>query len=259
MARNSSRYYASRYHKQFTANNIQQSRKFRQSQKALAHIEQYRQLRLKLGSALDDIEKLFFAMDKPRLDNLLFEYGCLYSEKAQNYAIETIPKWKNRSTKMSGQTAERLINLVPKYLDDNERYALLKNLYEANRSREYHSIEVVLGVPEINIKMAELERVFDSLCRKPFEQALPSHIRDIMRWVCDENSELQRRIMAAIEQEESCMIISFARKEIDNLKKLIRHNDHNLKAEHDIQLPFGSIKVRIRRPGYMDIIKAHLK
>ena len=69
-----------------------------------------------------DIQKIFFALNSRSLNMLFKKYGQLHGKNAEKYARKTFPKWKNEQTGLSGQTAERLLNLIPPYLPQNIKW-----------------------------------------------------------------------------------------------------------------------------------------
>ena len=55
-------------------------------------------------------------------------YGQLHGKNAEKYARKTFHNWKSGQTTLSGQTAERLLNLILPYLPQNIKYELIKKL-----------------------------------------------------------------------------------------------------------------------------------
>ena len=82
----------------------------------------YSVLRNLFGDAVYDIRKAFFMLDKDALDDLFADYGASYGQPAEKYARQTFPNWKSGRTNLSGQTMERLVELVPPYLSPEARW-----------------------------------------------------------------------------------------------------------------------------------------
>src|ERR1700755_27366 len=68
------------------------------------------------GGAVNDIQGAFLALDDKALDELLADYEEHHGEPAPRYAKTTHPKWKSAATRLSAQTMERLVELVPPHL-----------------------------------------------------------------------------------------------------------------------------------------------
>jgi len=77
------------------------------------------------GSAVSAIRHAFLNLDKNALDKLLLRYGKIYGNSAERYARKTFPDWQIGLTILSGQTMERLIELVPPYLSPDQRFLIL--------------------------------------------------------------------------------------------------------------------------------------
>lgn len=75
-----------------------------------------------------DVEKIFLGLRESSLNALFNNYGEIHGKNAEKYARKTYPNWKSGQTSLSGQTAERLLNLIPPYLSKNIKYELIKKL-----------------------------------------------------------------------------------------------------------------------------------
>src|SRR3569833_3352198 len=80
---------------------------------ARRHIEAARQLSLELGGTDQDVKQYFFSLPPNEMGQLLALYGQKHGAKAQDYAEKTIESWRSGKRHMSGQTMERLFNLLP--------------------------------------------------------------------------------------------------------------------------------------------------
>lgn len=61
-----------------------------------------------LGEAVWDIRSAFLNLEPDALEDLMKDYSTIHGVSAAQYARRTLPKWKDGTTKMSGQTMERL-------------------------------------------------------------------------------------------------------------------------------------------------------
>jgi len=75
------------------------------------HVSKRQQLTNMFAGIDKDIQKIFFALNDQSLDTLFKRYGQLHGKNSEKYARKTFPNWKNGQTGLSGQTAERLLNL----------------------------------------------------------------------------------------------------------------------------------------------------
>jgi hypothetical protein len=95
------------------------------------------------GGAVEDIKRTFLQFHGNTLEALLRRYSALYGDQAGKYARKTFPMWQCSVTKLSGQTMERLIELVPPYLSPEQRFNLLQKVLQKNKpSKPNKSIRI---------------------------------------------------------------------------------------------------------------------
>lgn len=82
----------------------------------------------RFGGIDEDLEAIFLTLDEYRLERLLRDYGDHYGKSAAAYARRTIPKWRDGSVLLSGQTAVRLLEFLPLFLSHGERFELIRKL-----------------------------------------------------------------------------------------------------------------------------------
>src|SRR5690606_33282474 len=103
----------------------------------------YDALRSLFGDAVADMRGAFLALEEDALDSLMSDYGAIHGEAAERYARKTFPSWKSGSTKLSGQTLERLVELIQPYLEPEQRHSILiKVLDKHKRSGTHRTIRV---------------------------------------------------------------------------------------------------------------------
>ena len=94
------------------------------------HVSQRQKLSNMFAGIDKDIQIIFFRLNTQSLGTLFKKYGQLHGKNAESYARKTFLNWKTGETVLSGQTAERLLNLIPPYLPQNIKYELIKKLRE---------------------------------------------------------------------------------------------------------------------------------
>ncbi len=75
-----------------------------------------------------EVQGIFLNMDGLQLAQLLTEYKCQHGSSAASYAGKAFPKWKSGAVQMSGMVRERLLDLVPRFMTDAERFDLIRKL-----------------------------------------------------------------------------------------------------------------------------------
>jgi len=231
---------------------------YRRNYRYYPHIPSKREKISEIVAGIDDeIIQRLFNFQHATLDKFFEYYGYEFGENAERYARKAFNDWKTRRKKPIGNTIERMINLVPHFLSDAERYDLLKILYEKKRYREFHSIEILLG--QSTEELSKLESIFNHLCHKPDMQDLPPETQRTISWVCNNNSILARKIMATIEKEQSALIVNFARIELKQLYESIQELQDSVVGIHEIKLPHGTITITIKKPSLFQKIAKQFK
>ena len=225
---------------------------FHGSKAAIQHVSARRELSQRIAGIDQDVLEILYRAPYRTFVDLLLAYERLHGKAAADYLEKAFPRWRDGQTKVSGQSAERLVNLVPKFLTRDQRYTLLKKLYDANKSRqwEHFHVDIVLGHTE-NVS-DKINSVMQRLCSKPKLNELPEAIQRTVAWVCNEDSAAARSIMAAIETEESVLLASGGQVEIKRLIDLIGRMDRSAQGTHSIQFPYGSLMVMVRQPTFFE-------
>jgi hypothetical protein len=207
-----------------------------------------------LGGIDGDVLRLFNDLDLSRKCEMFRHYGRAHGASAAKYALNKMSDWASGSVTASGQTRARLLALVPKVLSESERYELLKKLYAVFRANdsESHSITVLLGhAADFRQKILELAT---RLCNKPSLFQLPVHVQSRITWVCDNDSIVARKLMAAIETEESISIARAGQEDVARLIQRLSSTEAAVEGVHTLIFPYGRINVHVRKPNLFEKI-----
>lgn len=224
---------------------------------AADHMRERRELSREVYGLDSEIIAMIFRLPLERKEKLLCIYQKAHGSVSSEYAREAWNDWARKSRGISGQTAKRFISLVPKIFSFEERYDLVAKLYASTRRVESHYLEIVIGCSEESI--SQIEPLFNRLCSKPLEHKLPESVTKFVAWVSDNDSITSRKLMAAIETENSLAVVKSARVEISRLINAIRDADQRIHGQHEIGLPYGSITISVRFPNTLEKIKRFFK
>ena len=92
------------------------------------HVSQRDSLSRTFAGIDKDIEEMFLSLENSALNALLANYSKKFGKSAESYARTTYQKWQSGSVKMSGQTASRLLELLPPLLPASAKFELIKKL-----------------------------------------------------------------------------------------------------------------------------------
>lgn len=220
------------------------------------HVSQRQQLTNMFAGIDKDIQKIFFALNAQSLDALLKKYGSLHGKNAEKYARKTFPKWKSGQTALSGQTAERLLNLIPPYLPKNKKYELIKKL----RNHYLRKLTKHVSTTHDEWKIDVIPTV-NELIKVSSEFKLPESLLQRAVWLADGDVDAANRILASVELEEAKVRANYLAVEFKRIQSLVDHIPHTQSIRHAIELPQGTINVVIEqeKQTLMQSIKVFLE
>ncbi|USE39510.1 CFI-box-CTERM domain-containing protein [Endozoicomonas sp. SCSIO W0465] len=215
---------------------------------AIEHVRAFNAFSAKLGPVVKDVQGAFFDLSNRQLNELFSRYGEEHSLKAENYARETFPRWKSGATKMSGQTMERLLNLVPKYLTFDQRYEILKRLclhFEEKGKNEY----VRVDKDDIQAGINKLDTAIASFLDFDILKHLPSHVTETATWLNDNDVVASRALLSQIDQERARQIKAIVDKNRPHLIKMLQY-PNNTRFRERIEFPNGGITVELYKDSF---------
>ena len=187
-----------------------------------------------------EIESIFLNLKSHSLNGLLLKYGKQHGKSAESYARKTYPKWKRGEVKLSGQTAQRLLELVPPFLSTEKRYELVKKLRDkyAKKGSAYVSASIYDWrekiADEVN-KMVEDRRAFD------FNETLKNRAT----WLTSGDTENAKKILNALDEEEAKIRASYLESEFKRIESFIATVENTESITHTLEIPHGTVTLSI--------------
>lgn len=193
------------------------------------------------GSAVWEIRQAFEKLDKDALDELFSDYGAIHGDAAEKYARKTFPSWKRGATKLSGQTMERLVELVPPYLEPRQRFSILRSVLKLHKkSGAWRTIKI--NVTEPAQGFTELQQALDSMSHNDVLAHLPKEVMKAASWLYDDDITATRAMLAEAERLENDMIRASATREIELLRRTISTGQVKA-ASYNVAMPAGRLNV----------------
>lgn len=192
-----------------------------------------------------DVERLFLNLDREDVDELFDYYEEEHGRSAANYARSTYPKWKRGSVQLSGQTAERLLNLLPPLLPFETRFELVKKLRGAN----FRKLTRYVNASPEGWRDA-LGPVIAEVVGHGSTANIKNGVKERVAWLADGDVAAAENLLLAAEQDEAFTRLAYLNAEFVRLESLIAHlGDYQTSVSHVIELPQGSIHVHIAVPN----------
>lgn len=211
-----------------------------------AHHQKRRQdLTRRFGGIDEDVERIFLNLDKASLRALLRDYAARHGDGAAAYARSTYQKWKTGSVLLSGQTAERLLDLLPPYLSGQARYELIRKL----RHNCLPKLTLNVACEPVNWRAAVQPAVAQVVSHFR-SQSLPPHVTSVATWLASNDAKAAQALLARAEEEEAAIRTRLLAEEFRRIEALVgAYEGGRATIRHVISLPQGTVHVRIRRPG----------
>ncbi len=200
------------------------------------------------GPVVLGIRRAFLELADEGVDELFQDYGAIHGAAAEKYARKTFPAWKSGKTNLSGQTMERLVELVPPYLEPEQRMALVRELvkqHEQKGRKPYKSISINIEAP--GDAFAEVDAALDAMEHEDALAHLPENVMKAATWLYDDDITAARAVLSEAKRAENEIMKKSARKEIALLKRTISSGQIKT-ANYSVELPAGTISIQAYTP-----------
>ena len=211
-------------------------------------------LRNKFGNAINEITNEFYTMNSSDMGKLLKIYGNLHGWKAENYARETIPKWRSGQVKPSSQTLKRLIDLVPPYLSPEKRFKILEiilNKYGSNPQTQH----ITVNAKEPDEGLGNIDKALRNIAVTDELAYLPTNVMDTAKWLYDDDITTARAMLSRISAEKTKLLKESAIREINLLKRGIQSGKIE-SANYNVSTPGGNLEISVSTPSFCFIATA---
>lgn len=200
-----------------------------------------------LGDGVWDIRSAFLSLNDDAFNQIIDDYSQIYGAPAAQYARRTYSKWKDGSTKLSGQTMERLVELVPPYLEPAQRHnVLLKVLKKHKRIPPSHTIRVNIKEPQEGFH--QIDEALSSIQTSDALAYLPEHVMDAAKWLYDDDVTAARSMLAESIKIETDMLRDNAIRELGLLRRTLS-NGQVKSANYSVETPVSRLHVIAYNPS----------
>lgn len=210
---------------------------------------------------VQDLKVLFFSLPNDKLDELFLDYGEKYGAKAEHYARYAYSKWQDGYIKMSEQTLLRLVETLPYFISEKQRFSLLDKLFNFHINKlPRQNVSIVTNWDNYNRDLNNLE--YNILTQysayyKPVDFA--SEILDLATWLTADDVQLAKKILSDYYHKLFIMYSQNATKDIFRFRRLCQ-SLQNKDMVYDMQrlslsLPIVNIELTLQ-PKKKSIFKA---
>jgi hypothetical protein len=206
----------------------------------LSHVAEYRDLEYQVGPILGDIQSILFGLSGQELEKFLSNYEKLYGFKARDYATETIPLWNTGARKMSGQTASRLLNLIPYHLSTKQRYELVKKLCLHHVKK--NDFTIYINKKDTSSAYQEINDAIAQLTEPVTLKYLPEEIQKVILWIYESDITVSRGILAELDKQINEQVNNQINKDMSTIRSIVNSESIDNYSE-SFEFATGSIKL----------------
>ncbi|TRZ55980.1 MAG: hypothetical protein D4S02_16685 [Rhodocyclaceae bacterium] len=210
-------------------------------------VSRFSQLKSILGDAVYDIRRTFLELNEQMLQRLLTVYGERHGDSAAKYARKTLPKWQSGAVTLSGQTMERLVELVPPFLAASARLSLLEKILQKNPTHP-PTIRVKIDGLAPATGLAELDSALAGMRHTDPLAHLPPKVMQAATWLYADDITAARAMVAQIDARKNEAMRASAQKELDLLRRATVSGQVK-NASYTVRMPAGTLEVAVVTPA----------
>jgi hypothetical protein len=185
------------------------------------------------GGIDDDIRRLFFELSPFSLKLVFNIYEESHGEGKRKYAEVTYEKWKSKKVEMGGEISERLIQIVPRVLDFDQKYDLIEKLW--NRLRKPSTLRIAIS-PHSGLDPA-IQAVMDAIDALG-EHEIPAAVCSRLEWLTQDDSIAAKALLTQIADREAEFVLGTLETQLRQLLAIAaQHPDKVVTANRTVTLP----------------------
>jgi hypothetical protein len=194
------------------------------------------------GGVERDVLEVFLSLPSFALNGLLLRYGEKFGPGAEQHARKTYPSWRSGAVKPAGKTIERLIELLPPFFTDAQRFDLIRKLQTHHLERRRLCLATT---PEQwrNGLAPLIQELFDHRAQSD----LPQIVYQKATWLTNGDATIAQKLLRTIDQEEANLRLSYIENEFRRIQLLLENVKNAEPVRHTVELPQGTIFITIQK------------
>lgn len=187
-------------------------------ERARQHIQDARRLSAELGGMDQEVKAYFFALPASELERLLIEYGQRNGSPAEQYARETMQKWRSGSVQMSGTVAERLFNLLPPRMPVAAKHRLVEGLWHHVGPSSKKTLRIGLDADLEGIVSATRDHIEGVVVR----YQIPEQLERRFQWLSAGDARIKQELLNYLRDLEKALVVNAARAQMPVMLEHLR-------------------------------------
>lgn len=205
------------------------------------HIREARLLSRELGGTDNDVKQYLFSQPPERLKEFFLIYGFRYGRSARQYAEKVLPKWKSGKVIMSGMVAERLFELLPRFMPLETKLMLIEKLWRRVGPSSKKTYYVGLDA-----QLEDISRtVQEHLEQKVVPYTIPASMEERFDWLSEGDAVVKQQLLNYFRQKKKELVAEALRVNLPILLEHIKSEKGALTTHAEQTLQVDKHEVRI--------------
>ena len=188
-----------------------------------------------------DVQKIFFALDSATLRRVFARYEKEHGSTKGAYAERTFDSWRVGQVKMGGDISDRLMRIVPAFLDFEQKYELIEKLWSKFRQKTTLNISIS--------PQGGLDRAVEAVIRAidaATKREIPSAVEERLLWLTDEDAVAAEVLRGQIARREGEIAVRALETELRQLLAIAQcHQDQLVPGIRVVSLQSATVCIHV--------------
>jgi hypothetical protein len=184
---------------------------------------------------------VLLGLNEESREELFKLYRQQFGANAARYAKRTYLKWQTGKVRPTSRTFERFLINLPKAMSFDLKCEILRTLRKAYCAKDHYEVVV-----DRSNWREELAPLVNAVVGKANDAELPDKLQQRLRWLAENDARMATIILQRSQKEESIRVASMVEDELSGIGRLVEQIGGRGEVVHLIQLPLGTITVRIK-------------
>lgn len=184
---------------------------------------------------------MFFSLDRFTLTLVFNRYEKEFGPGRRRYAEKTFEDWRTGRVKMGGEISDRLVRIVPAFLNFDQKYELIQKLW--SRCRQKTTLSVTIS-PESGLDHAieTVKTALDSVAA----QDIPPAVAERLEWLAADDCVAAQALLEEVAKREGQIAVQTLETELRQLLAIAkRHSDKAVFGTKTISLPTATVYIHV--------------
>ena len=204
-------------------------------------IEEAERLRAELGDAEAQARDTFLNLDAQRRLHLLHAYRERHGQRQYEYCIATLDRWRSGRVKMSGLVAERIFDLLPRFVTPGERHQIAEKLWTHLSPGSDNQILVRRDSSPEQVRSA-----LDDYARRHIRSYnFPDRLRERFTWIANRDVRVTESLLNHFQQIEYRIAVDAIRVRLPIIEEKLRTLGEGFAATATEEIRVGKHRLKI--------------